>query len=487
VRPPQLVVVAAIEGDDDDVKSRPSTSHTLSQFVETSKKEWLNMRQKGMERGSARAGTGKQDTALDSETANMQRSTSEPIASQSKKLKATVPPTCGGKKRRELSDDERQKQIEEEKAFRRFIKLHTGRTRVSQRKMEECREPFRLYKLQQKRIAAVAIYGGVLDEMEREFEEIFAEDAQAEDNDDGFVSEEKKQQQALFDELFPPKNNNIKDDKENGEQPAGTLAEAILDLNFIPKPKEKVKEKPAPMPVAERLRVGSSMMTDIEKSFAQRRMTVGKTEAANLLQTNVNALVDDRLEREAEISFDEFLRRPMKMNLARDPGLVKSLRLYSAMVGETGLRELDFDDKSRPSEVPTSGRHVTNKRPTKLPGLRSSSGSVQMHMARAEMVRSKSSLDQRSSFEATQNSSLDPLVPPGGIPGRRDGLMSQGSQQFSTGGFHLSRSPYAQKMPSRPETKRRATAKHSGDWQPKFSKIGSHDSVAQVLAHIPIK
>ena len=45
-------------------------------------------------------------------------------------------------------------------------------------------------------------------------------------------------------------------------------------------------------------------------------------------------------------------------------------------------------------------------------------------------------------------------------------------------------------MPSRPETKsskKRATMKQSGDWHSKFSKIGSQDIVANVLAHLPIK
>jgi len=403
VCPSKCAVVATVEGDDE--KSRPSTSQTLSQFVETSKKEWLNMLQKGAGRGIARTGTGNHNQASDSEAANMQRSTSEPITSQPKKLKGTVPQNPGAKKRRELSDEKRQKQIEEEKEFQRFIKLHTGRTRVSQRKMEECKEPFRLYKLQQKRIAAVGLYGGVLDEMECEFEDMLAENTQAEDDEDSFVSDEKKQQQALLDQLFPPKADGNREEKENDPV-------AILGLNFIPKPKEKVKEKPAPMPVAERLRVGSSMMTDVEKSFAQRRMTVGKSEAANMLYTNVNTLVDDQLEREAEISFDEFLRRPMKVNLARDPGLVKSLRLYSAMVGETGLHEFD-SDKVRSVEVRNFSRLGANKRPTKLPGLRSSSGNVSQsalqHMGSSGVVRSKSSLDHRSFSDSTQISPLEPL------------------------------------------------------------------------------
>ena len=112
-----------------------------------------------------------------------------------------------------MSDEQRQKQVDEEKAFRRFIKLHTGRTRVSQRMIEECREPFRLYKLEQKRIAAVGYYAGVLGEMERDFEEILAEQAEGDDDDDSFESDEKKVQRALIEQLYPTTKQEDTDEK----------------------------------------------------------------------------------------------------------------------------------------------------------------------------------------------------------------------------------------------------------------------------------
>ena len=369
--------------------SRPSTSNTLAQFVETSNADWVKMRKR-------EGGT---------EAAEMRRSRSEPLISSERKGKgmASKTATAFGKKKRDLSDEERQKQIEEEKAFRRFIKLHTGRTRVSQRKMEECREPFRLYKLQQKRIAAVGVYGGVLEEMEQDFQEMLDEAAEAEQGDDGHMDDQKKQQKELIDQLFPPQSTDDKD-KENSD--SGPVA--ILDPNFIPKPKEKAKEKPPPLPMAERLRVGSSMMTSIEASFANRQMTVGKTEVNDMLKTNVVAEVDVRDTN--EVSFDEFLRRPMKMTLARDPGLVKSLRLYSAMVGETGLNEIDIDKHDpRAAEARSSVR----RRLTKLPGLRANGGGGLPPRGR-EIVRSKSSLDRLPSDPQNHNiNSLDLLVPAG--------------------------------------------------------------------------
>ena len=106
---------------------------------------------------------------------------------------------------------------------------------------------------------------------------------------------------------------------------------AIIDINSIlSKPKGKIKEKPPPMPMPERLRAATSMMTEVEKSFAQRRATVGKKEVAQQLEANLAAGEDDsRRTPDTEISFDEFLRRPMKTALTSDPNLVKSLRLYS--------------------------------------------------------------------------------------------------------------------------------------------------------------
>jgi len=375
----------AVREEDTDDPSRPSTSNTLAHFIESSKVEWAKTREK---------------TGAPADTADMRRSTSEPLMSHERKNKPMSSQiTVTGKKRRELSDEQRQKQIEEEKAFRRFIKLHTGRTRVSQRKMEECREPFRLYKLQQKRVAAVGVYGGVLDDMESEFQEMLDEAAAAEEEDDDFMNDQKRQQKELIDQLFPPQS--VDEEKENAENGP----EAMFDLNFIPKPKEKVKEKPPPMPMNERLRVGSSLMTSIEASFANRQMTVGKTEVPEMLKTNIAAEVDPRDAN--EVSFDEFLRRPMKFTLARDPGLVKSLRLYSAMVGETGLNEFAVE-RPEVSQSRTSGR----KRITKLPGLRASSGNGLLQRGR-ELVRSKSSLDSLSSDSHSPNNPLEFLVPTG--------------------------------------------------------------------------
>ena len=463
--------------------SRPSTSLTLAQFADASKKGWVNRRQKSGRNviGRSISDLSRAEGATRTHHTDMQRSTSEPLTSESVKH-------AGGKKRRELTEEQRQKQIEDEKAFRRFIKLHTGHTRVSQRKMEECREPFRLYKLQQKRTAAVGYYGGVLDEMEQEFEEIFNAQNEEEDDDEDFMTEEKKQQKALIEQLFPPES---LDDIVEDEGAKGS-PNAMLDLNMLSKPKEKEKPKPPPMPMAERLRVGSSLMTDIEASFAQRRRTAGKKEVAAMLQTNASSAADTELEE--EISFDEFLRRPMKVNLSRDPGLIKSLRAYTAMVGETGLNELEVDTSQQADVRGSMGRppaNFGNKRSTRLPGLRASSGGLGLpQLGHAGMMRSKSSLGHASS------SGLDALVMPGGIP-RRDGLMSQGGQgqMFSTSGFNISRSPYAQKMPSRPETKRRFASRQSvsggggggSAWQPRFSKIASHADAAHVLAHVPVK
>ena len=452
--------------------ARPSTtSHTLAQFVDTSKKEWLNMRQKPLGSSIGRSVSDKNFTAGLSQAGSGTRNdgTDIPRSSSGPPLVTESKKPAGVKKRRELTDEQRQKQIEEEQAFRRFIKLHTGRTRVSQRKMEECREPFRLYKLQQKRTAAVGYYSGVLDEMEQEFEEMLDAQNAEEDDDEDFMTDEKKQQKVLIEQLFPPEN--IKEIGE--EQGAKGSPDAMFDLNIFNKPKEKEKAKP-PMPMVERLRVGSSLMTNIEASFAQRRRTVGKKEVATMLQTNVSS--NAAVELDEEISFDEFLRRPMKVSLSRDPGLIKSLRAYSAMVGETGLNELDAD-KSKQTDArasmglpPFFGSNFGSKPPTRLPGVRASSGSMGLpQLGGAEMVRSKSSLGQASP------SGLDGPVP------------------FSTSGFNISRSPYAQKMPSRPEAKRRSSSRQSvsgggiGEWQPKFSKIASHAEAAHVLAHVPVK
>jgi len=453
--------------------SRPSTtSHTLAQFVDTSKKEWLHMRQKSLGSSIGRSGSGRNLTAGLSRTGSGTRNdgTDLPRSSSGPLLVIESKKPAGVKKRRELTDEQRQKQIEEEQAFRRFIKLHTGRTRVSQRKMEECREPFRLYKLQQKRTAAVGYYSGVLDQMEQEFEDMLDARNAEDDDDEDFMTDEKKQQKALIEQLFPPEN--IKD--IDGEQGTKGSPGAMFDMNIFNKPKEKEKTKPQPMPMVERLRVGSSLMTDIEASFAQRRKTVGKKEVASMLQTNISSNADVDLDE--EISFDEFLRRPMKVSLSRDPGLIKSLRAYSAMVGETGLNELDAD-KSQQTDArasmglpPFFGSNFGSKPPTRLPGVRASSGSIGLpQLGRAEMVRSKSSLGHASP------SGLDGPVP------------------FSTSGFNMSRSPYAQKMPSRPEAKRRSASRQSvsgggiGEWQPKFSKIASHAEAAHVLAHVSVK
>ena len=367
---------SSVRRDDAEDRSRPSTSNTLAQFVETSNADWVKMRKK--------------EGAI--ETAEMRRSTSEPLMSHERKGKSTASKTMFARKKRGLSDEDRLKQMEEEKAFRRFIKLHTGRTRVSQRKMEECREPFRLYKLQQRRVAAVGVYGGMLDDMDEEFQEMLNEAIEAEQEDDGHMDDKKRHQKELIDQLFPPQSNEDRD-KENSENGP----ETILDPNFIPKPKEKTKEKPPPLPMAERLRVGSSMMTSIEASFANRQMAVGKTEVTEMLKTNVVAELDARDTN--EVSFDEFLRRPMKVTLSRDPGLVKSLRLYSAMVGETGLNEFDVD---KPSDYRAAQSRQSTRRPTKLPGLRAGSGNGRPPRGR-EMVRSKSSLDRLSSDPYNSN------------------------------------------------------------------------------------
>ena len=211
-----------------------------------------------------------------------------------------------------------------------------------------------------------------------------------EEEDDGYMSEAKRQQKALLDQLFPPQNPE-EQENENAAQGADTM-----DLNFANKPMEKEKETPLPMPAAERLRVGSSIMTGVEQSFAKKRMVVGKTEVADMLQASAITNLDSQADPAIEMSFDEFLRRPMKTHLARDPGLVKSLRMYSSMVGDTGLQELEAD-RSRLSDLQNLVRPPTNRRATKLPELSVSLNGTLPHLGRPEQVRSKSSMDQRHS------------------------------------------------------------------------------------------
>ena len=191
---------------------RTTASFTLTELVETSKKDWIKKGQKDGGRTPSRRSGLADEEGSDVVRTKMERSTSEPLLSESMKLKSTGATYIGSKKRRDMSDEQRQKQVDEEKAFRRFIKLHTGRTRVSQRMIEECREPFRLYKLEQKRIAAVGYYAGVLGEMERDFE-ILAEQAEGDDDDDCFESDEKKVQRALIEQLYPTTKQEDTDEK----------------------------------------------------------------------------------------------------------------------------------------------------------------------------------------------------------------------------------------------------------------------------------
>ena len=475
-------------------------SQTLSEFVETSNAEWLSVPRKGSlnihKKGSGRRSSnsiGSSQASVRSSRGNNPRSLSEPLFSQPKTVKAAP-----GVKMK-ISDDKRQRMIEEEKEFRRFIKEYTGRSHVSQRKMDECREPFRLHKLHQKRVSSVGTYGNVLKEVEQEFE-IMLEDAELDGaEEDGFLTEEAKRQNALFHELYPP---DVGRNTEKMEQMVKG-PDALLDLSLIGKAEEKVKSK-TPMSMPERLRAGFSMMNSIETSFAARCTAIGKTEVADMLQNNTNMDMSEfeSLGRGAELSFDEFLRRPMKVHLARDPGLIKALRTYAAMVGETGMSELEPKPCSLPWSDPRAARG--NRLPTKLPGLRASSSALGQRshhrLSPEEMVRSKSSLDHhslrpawdassfgiRSSFETTDlNSDNDANALPGGIP-RRDGLRSQGamgvSPQFSTAGIDLSRSPYAQKMATRPDnkgSKKRVIKSHKAvEAHSRFSKIGGHDMVA---------
>ena len=487
------------ETANDKVKRDQSAqSQTLSEFVETSNAEWLSVPRKGSlnihEKGSGRRSSnsiGSSQASVRSSRGNVPRSLSEPLFSQPKTVKAAP-----GVKMK-ISDDKRQRMIEEEKEFRRFIKAYTGRSRVSQRKMDECREPFRLHKLHQKRVSSVGTYGNVLKEVEQEFEDML-EDAELDGaEEDGFLTQEAKRQKALFDELYPP---DVRKNTEKMEQTANG-PDALLDFSLIGKAEEKVKAK-TPVSMPERLRAGFSMMTSIETSFAARCAAVGKTEVSDMLETNTNMDMSEfeSLGRGAELSFDEFLRRPMKVHLARDPGLVKALRTYAAMVGETGMSELEPKPWSLSWSDPRAARG--NRLPTKLPGLRASSSALGQRshhrLSPEEMVRSKSSLDNhslrpafdassfgiRSSFETTDSNSNNDTSALG-IP-RRDGLRSQGtmgvSPQFSTAGIDLSRSPYAQKMATRPDnkgSKKRVIKSHKAvEAHSRFSKIGGHDMVA---------
>jgi hypothetical protein len=498
--------------------SRPATTATgrsLADFVESSRREWVSTRQHARAvaeagrkaqreqasraeqqqrwaSGSAllRGGVAEGLGLLDEAPPFPRRSVSENFdrvrpgaAAAPRKLstagmmgsgseRAEVGKWLGGlgdglrKRVRDISDEERARKMEEERQFHAFIKAHTGRTRLSQRKQDELRAVYQKHLHEQRRRSALDAFGGTLFDIQRRMEE---DELASSDEDtppaelgleDPFGSDS-----ALFDDPFPPP-----PPLSAGHSPASPARGGPQDLPSrgarvgagAGAGKRAGKRAGGDASPERRRELAGTLIADVESAFeAARRHSTSSAghaggarsaapDARDMLAGTIRG-GDGMMPHEdgvmyAETSFDEFLRQPMRLSLQRDPALTRSLRMYHSLLAspDADAEQLAASTGALPpARTGGAGR---------FPGLRSAAGRF-AHMQMAP--RTLASV----------------LRSPYAQPPR---VASSGRASSGGGG-------------GAPGASRRKGGQAGGGWNENFSRIADKARVEGVLATIPVR
>jgi hypothetical protein len=491
--------------------SRPATTATgrsLADFVESSRREWVSTRQHARAVAEAGRKAQREQTSraeqqqrwasgsallsgvaeglglLDEAPPFPRRSVSEnfnrvrPSAAAAPRKLSTAGMMGSGSERaevgkrlgelgdglrkrvRDISDEERARKMEEERQFQVFIKAHTGRTRLSQRKQDELRAVYQKHLHEQRRRSALDAFGGTLFDIQRRMEE---DELESSDEDtppaelgleDPFGSDS-----ALFDDPFPPP-----PPLSTGHSPASPARGAPRDLPSrgarvgagAGAGKRVGKRAGGDASPERRRELAGTLIADVESAFeaARRHSTssAGRAGGARSAAPDAREMLagtirggDAAMPREdgvmyAETSFDEFLRQPMRLSLQRDLALTRSLRMYHSLLAspDADAEQLAASTGALPpARTGGAGR---------FPGLRSAAGRF-AHMPPSVL---------RSPY------AQPPRVASSGRAGSGGGSGAPGAS-------------------------RRKGGQAAGGWNENFSRIADKARAEAVLATIPVR